>query len=256
MESSPELQRGLEEVRAVTAADEEESALVASVEWLHRSQLRYTLSPAPEAASSPCFNKGCGNRVAGGGSGSCAKCKGAFYCSRECQTADWKRGHKRTCDRTMQVVAGTFNRAAAVVRLLRRIRLYLSPFAIANEKLGPGVVLVQSPNTLEDFALLEATVSPTLKQIYARSVILNYITAAEFKGTIAKDDAEMVPVAAAVEAAIEALNTEHHHLVLLMFRCGALELAKCPWVPAKAVCRALAADFEGKGCVQLNLEEE
>lgn len=29
----------------------------------------------------------------------CARCGAAFYCSRECQTADWKAGHKADCGR-------------------------------------------------------------------------------------------------------------------------------------------------------------
>ena len=27
----------------------------------------------------------------------CARCRLALYCSKECQVADWKRGHKQTC---------------------------------------------------------------------------------------------------------------------------------------------------------------
>ena len=29
----------------------------------------------------------------------CSRCKGAFYCSQECQKKDWKKGHKRVCTR-------------------------------------------------------------------------------------------------------------------------------------------------------------
>ena len=29
----------------------------------------------------------------------CSKCQSAFYCSRECQMAHWKRSHKHTCCR-------------------------------------------------------------------------------------------------------------------------------------------------------------
>jgi tetratricopeptide (TPR) repeat protein len=28
---------------------------------------------------------------------SCSKCKGSFYCSRECQVKDWRKGHKKVC---------------------------------------------------------------------------------------------------------------------------------------------------------------
>jgi MYND finger len=34
----------------------------------------------------------------------CAKCKGALYCSRECQTADWKT-HKKVCNKAPTATA-------------------------------------------------------------------------------------------------------------------------------------------------------
>ena len=30
----------------------------------------------------------------------CARCKTVYYCSRECQKLDWKRGHKKVCAET------------------------------------------------------------------------------------------------------------------------------------------------------------
>lgn len=27
----------------------------------------------------------------------CVRCKGAFYCTRECQVKHWKNGHKKMC---------------------------------------------------------------------------------------------------------------------------------------------------------------
>ena len=70
--------------------------------------------------------------------GACARCKGPRYCSRVCQRQDWKRVHKAVCKRTGRLVAGeggpqSFHRRATVARLLRKLRLYLAPFAVANE---------------------------------------------------------------------------------------------------------------------------
>ena len=32
----------------------------------------------------------------------CGSCKNVFYCSKACQTVDWKRGHKKDCPRIQQ----------------------------------------------------------------------------------------------------------------------------------------------------------
>ena len=43
---------------------------------------------------------GCGVDEAGGVDvklNACSRCGVALYCGKECQTADWKRGHKLTC---------------------------------------------------------------------------------------------------------------------------------------------------------------
>ncbi len=45
-------------------------------------------------------------------------------------------------------------------------------------------------------------------------------------------------------------------LTLCQFRCGQVLLVRQPWVPPKAVCRALAAEYGGKASLLLNLEEE
>ena len=51
-----------------------------------------------------CTHTGCGQPLAAPGqlpAGSvlqlCAKCRLVAYCSKQCQTADWKRGHKKLC---------------------------------------------------------------------------------------------------------------------------------------------------------------
>ena len=38
---------------------------------------------------------------------SCVRCQSVSYCSKECQTADWKAGHKRTCGKAAAAVPPT-----------------------------------------------------------------------------------------------------------------------------------------------------
>ena len=259
-----QLARGLEEVNKLQGGDPEEEELVKSVEFVHEADLLYAV-PTFSETTPVCCARGCEKTGGAGGSsgdsgGKCSKCGGAIYCSRACQVQDWKASHKRLCGRAKPLVStGAFNKRAAAVRLLRKIRLYSAPFAVAREaEIGePGAVLMQTRSTLEEFALLEARCDPRRGFVrYERSVVLDYLTAADFKETIAKDDFELVPVAAALEEAIESLDSATHYLTLCKFRCGKICIIKQEWVPPKAVCTALASDYTGKASIQLNLEDE
>jgi hypothetical protein len=160
-------------VAELTSCEEEDAALEASVEWLHSAKLEYastTTSPAPEAPTPAaavgltCSSKACSHGTGAPGGTElkkCSRCGGAWYCSRECQVADWKQGHKHACGRVKRFLQdpSTVNNRVACVRLLRRIRLYTGPFVVAHEagaggQPGQGFLLIQSPNAIQDFALL------------------------------------------------------------------------------------------------------
>ena len=71
-----------------------------------------------------CAHAGCGQPLAAPGqlpSGSvlklCTKCRLVAYCSKECQTADWKRGHKKVCGTRRVGGAGGGGRAQAQAAL-------------------------------------------------------------------------------------------------------------------------------------------
>ena len=51
-----------------------------------------------------CSHPGCGQLIgvseaAGAGLMRCTKCRRRIYCSKECQKAGWKGGHKQECER-------------------------------------------------------------------------------------------------------------------------------------------------------------
>ena len=255
------VEEGRKNVEALTSADGEVKDLVDSVEWLLSLDLEHeqksTLSEAPPC----CSNKQCAQKNGPQpGSGNCSRCGGAWYCSRGCQVQNWKL-HKIICSRTKSFVEGNWEKddqaqKATVVRLLRKIRLYALPFACAHETVGPGLLLLQTSNSFNDFALLEATVNPRSKQKFERAVLLNFFSLGDFKDSVVKDNSELVSVAAALELALDDLNHDSHVLAMCKFRGGRIELLKMPWVPDRSVCRALASDYLGKECIQLNLEDE
>jgi hypothetical protein len=318
----------VEQISILEEEDEEEVELAKSVEWLHSVDLQYVVpAPPPPPLKPLCHNKLCLNSrsitsvepsnrgenskgdgtavntaMSGGGlsrvaddvGGSCARCKGPWYCTRSCQRQDWKRCHKALCRRTARLVAGyepppdgkgllgyltpnCYNERAAVARLLRKLRLYMGPFAIANEQSLtrhslPGFILLQTPNVLSQFTLLEASVDPLTGHAFDRKVLLNYMTYSEFEAMIheKKDETQLLsPVACALKEALHKQQeyekqkegdgsgnvVEEAFVVLCKFRDGKIKLIRMPYVPQKSVCRALSGDYVGKDCIQLNLED-
>ena len=51
------------------------------------------------AMPAPCGADGCDAVLLPGKRSKCPQCRRVFYCSRACQVADWKAGHKRECSR-------------------------------------------------------------------------------------------------------------------------------------------------------------
>jgi len=51
---------------------------------------------ANEKVDKKCANCGKGEKQLGFSLKRCAACK-VYYCSRDCQAADWKKNHKNTC---------------------------------------------------------------------------------------------------------------------------------------------------------------
>jgi hypothetical protein len=69
----------------------------AKVEWLQSVELGYEQKVASGLNPSVCFHCGNSDKKLS----KCAKCGVASYCSRDCQTTDWKAsggGHKNSCD--------------------------------------------------------------------------------------------------------------------------------------------------------------
>jgi len=82
-----------------------------------------------------------------------------------------------------------YSKLATVSRLLRKVRMYMCPFACAHQaQVGDGFVLLQSPSTLDAFVLLDAAVDCKTGERHNRGVIMTYMTVAEFSEGPVKDD--------------------------------------------------------------------
>jgi hypothetical protein len=80
----------------------------------------------------------------------CGRCKKANYCSKECQVSDW-RAHKITCG---QVVTERVETVRANYIQHAHVRIAGNIITMAAHKFtknGPGVIVVEITETIEEF---------------------------------------------------------------------------------------------------------
>ena len=254
---------GLEQVATLSEADE------ARPEWLFgAAQEPPPHRRLPEDTPRLCFGCGCAAPLS-----SCAKCGVAGYCGRQCQAGDWGKqgrwgGHKAQCagyqrlGRAQRLATGDDTRAC-VEGLLARLRLYLCPFALCHgsggEAGGPrGFCLVQCATTLDVLAL------PAPRDCAGRplppaerAAMLQFTTVAEFDEDIAPIAPERLgPVRAALVRAVES-HDDHATVVVLVLTpdCEHTALLLLPLVPAWRVAKQMAAEYEGREAIELQLDD-
>ena len=187
----------------------------------------------------------------------CSKC-GARFCCRECLVEDWKRGvHKGMCAGLGDVLEDGFDRPRrreAALSAVRRVRLYAFPFyARHRSDRGPGALFLQSPNAVEDF-YFQAPVN-RFGEPLERRVYVAFVTPTEFDEELVKEDFEIALARAAFRRAIDNNDDKHTAPCLLKFRCGYLAVVRLTIVPDLAICMTLAADYQGKDQLQLNIDD-
>eukprot|EP00588_Corethron_pennatum_P010426 CAMPEP_0194267214 /NCGR_PEP_ID=MMETSP0169-20130528/1813_1 /TAXON_ID=218684 /ORGANISM="Corethron pennatum, Strain L29A3" /LENGTH=285 /DNA_ID=CAMNT_0039008025 /DNA_START=121 /DNA_END=978 /DNA_ORIENTATION=- len=280
---------------------EDQESSNASIRWCHESSLGYEAAAgcaSPRAPLAPVAPIGCGDvkdianvednkalaRCFGcgkeNGSGAtllqCARCAVALYCTKKCQTADWKgngtaggTGHKHSCGVYKDVGKGMDfgasyappgtvrdRRRAAIAGLFRRVRLYLCPFAVHHSEAGAGrgFVFLQSPCTLAEIALPDPVLANG-EGSSLRSVLMHRLVFAEFDTEVIRDDFEMATCRTELSAAVAEYDEEKEVVVCARFRCGGLFVFISPLVPEYRVCLALAGDYAGRDAVQLNIDD-
>ena len=85
----------------------------------------------------PCSNPDCPTNLPGGMR--CARCRRAFYCSRECQANHWEKGHREFCKEKRE--EDRVYKALNVLRAARGedVREAAAPFNLASEDPDPAV---------------------------------------------------------------------------------------------------------------------
>lgn len=227
-----------------------------SVEWIQCFDLGYD-SPAPPATV--CFS--CGKSAP---SSKCAKCGIAYYCSRECQASDWKKGrHKHACASytrlTLLVAKDSMENTRKTVlnEIFRRIRFYACPYAVfKTQELGKGFLFIQSNCTLAQLSL--TIPKDTTGRLMERSTLIHFLTLGEFDADVISDDFEMAATRTKLQELVNTYKSEKEVVLLFRLRCGYVHLGKGVLVPDYQICKRLGVDYYSEntaGSVQLNLDD-
>jgi len=222
---------------------------------------------------------------------SCAKCKTAKYCSRECQIKHWKEGslpdvdideiaklpHRYVCQayqsygRTLEPTSDTQKDLARNL-LWTSMRFYTSPYSIHHSlTLGRGFCFVQSPFTLNQIALPRQVFSkiyapstlldPNTDSIQppSRNVLIHFLTLGEYDSELCKDDFELTAVRETLTTLVNEYNRKKELVIMMRFRCGHVAVGIVnKLVPDFNLCKSLGKDYYGPGPVQalqLNLDD-
>lgn len=220
----------------------------------------------------------------------CSKCRVATYCSKECQINDWKQkptGHKGSCssyerigpnmdfqrsnDSNQNTTTTTSSTRKADARndIINRIRFYIFPYAVYKQsELGPGFLFIQSDNTLAIMSLVtnlpQHVIASAQQPKRSRSLLIHYLTFAEYDMEVCRDDFEMAIVRNEIKTSITNLCTmdqqQTHIVVVTRFRCGHIAVGIAPFVPEYRVCQKLGNDYyssssQNNNALQLNIDD-
>ena len=195
---------------------------------------------------------------------SCSQC-GLPYCSKECQTSDWKRGgHKLHCKQfaSLSGFGGmrleiTDDEITALV--LRNVRMYTCPFTVRKyREYGRGFLFGTSSSTISDF-VFEGHVSARGQKL-SRLISFRFATLVEY-GKMCEEHSGFKVVSETLCSCVATYNPEKE--LVFLFVCegtaGApafLTCVLCPLVPDFGICEKLGADYADRDMIAINLDDE
>jgi MYND finger len=195
----------------------------------------------------------------------CARCQVAGYCHKSCQIVDWKKGgHKIACSSYARVGREMLFRCEADQEdarseIFARVRFYACPYAAYKAtELGRGFLFVQSDNTLAMMSLGTPKDSHGRAPLHPRSLLLHYLTIAEYGQEVCREDFEMAMFRTDLLDTVDNYNMEEEVVMLMRFRCGQVALGVAPLSPEYGLCLQLGREYFEKtksDSLHLNLDE-
>ena len=159
----------------------------------------------------------------------------------------------------MMIIFGD-DKDAARQEILTRIRFYAYPYAVHKASVrGRGFLFVQSESPRAALSLPEPVLSNGRACPAPRSVLLHWLSLAEYDAELCRDDFELAAVRAELREAVETHDEGREVPVLLRCRCGHVAVGVVPLVPDRALCATLGKEYYGSGAgdgaVQLNIDD-
>lgn len=195
---------------------------------------------------------------------SCSRC-GLPYCSKECQTLDWKRGgHKLHCKQFASLVGFggmrleiTDDEVTALV--LRNVRMYTCPFTVCKyREYGRGFLFGTSSSPISDF-VFEGHVNARGQRL-ERLISFRFATLAEYD-KMCEEHSAFTVVSETLRSCVTSYNPQKE--IVFLFLCegsvGApafLTCVLCPLVPDFGMCEKLGVDYAERDMIAINLDDE
>lgn len=245
------------------------------VSWRESVELGYTLDSVESKASgaavdspkcSYCRRIGCAD--GGPTLKSCARCRAVQYCSRECQTSDWKERHKRLCSSYQQLsvdeagnleLKDTADKDLIKSSIFSKVRLYACPYAVHQSRsMGRGFLFVQSTVTLATMALASPFDMRGEPLRERRSLIVHYLTLGEFDVEVCREDFELATLRPQLKDLVDSYESEEELVILTRFRCGHLAVGVASLVPEYKACVRLGREYfadHGTDPLQLDIDD-
>jgi MYND finger len=243
------------------------------VSWRESVELGYALDPVEANASGErkcgyCRRIGARSDGAGPTLKSCARCRAVEYCSRECQTSDWKERHRKLCGSYQQlsvdetgnlVLNDTADKSLVKSAIFSKVRLYACPYAVHQSRsMGRGFIFVQSTVTLATMALpspFDMNGEPLRER---RSLILHFLTLGEFDVEVCREDFELATLRPQLKDLVDSYKPEEELVMLARFRCGHLAVGLASLVPEYNACVRLGREYfadHGTDPLQLDIDD-
>jgi hypothetical protein len=179
------------------------------------------------------------------------------YCSRACQVQDWKSGHKAECPVFSRYLRDptTLDKDKVADETLRRVRLYLSVFAVTRHDVGArrGFVFVRADGPVAEFQW--AGPSGPDGRALDRALLVQYITLQELEGFLEELPSLAEVVRSHAVPAASAYDPELKAVVVVVYSCGFATCSVMALVPDAKACRSIGAEHIGnQDRLELNID--
>lgn len=144
--------------------------------------------------------------------------------------------------------------------IFQRIRFYACPYFVYKSETTKerGFLFIQSDSSLAEMSLPIPVLANGRIMSKQRSVLIHYLTIAEYDADLCRDDFEMALVRNELVDSVSSYNEKTELALLMRFRCGHIAVGITKLIPDYLLCQSLGREYfkdDTSGAVQLNIDD-